>query len=83
MRHHLSGPFLRLTRFIAPEMLECLRKLDSLRRSAGGSGRPGVGIASSGTLVGAGFRRSRAVDCREREDAEELDGESSEDVGTS
>lgn len=74
-----------LTRFIAPENDDWLFGLaspDSLPPplcccTNGGVGKPGVGIASSGTLVGGGgFRLSRFV---ERDDAEELDGESSVD----
>ena len=47
--------------------------------SVGRLGSPSVGIASNGTLVGGGFRRSSVGICKEREDAEELEGESSVD----
>ena len=36
-------------------------------------------MASKGTLVGAGFRRSRVGTCSDRDEPEELDGESSVD----
>ena len=80
IRHHLSGPFLRLTRSTAPDRLDCLFTLGSVCLSGGGVGKPGLGIASKGTLVGGSFRRSEAGDCSERMDVDELDGESSDDV---
>ena len=57
--------------------LDCLFGESRLSRlKEGGAGRPGVGIASSGTLVGGAFRRSEAPPRNERDETEELDGES-------
>lgn len=51
------------------------------RASEGGVGRPGVGIASMGTLVGGFFVFSgEERDVSDREDADELVGESREGV---
>jgi hypothetical protein len=80
IRHHLSGPFFRFTRLTVSDKLGGFLKLDSDWRSGGGVGRPGVGIASNGTLVGGNFLRSEDGDCRECEEPEELDGESSDGV---
>jgi hypothetical protein len=80
MRHHRSYTFFRRIGKLTERDMLCPRfATSSAGFSAGGGGRPGVGMASKGTLVGASFRLSNVAVRREREDADELVGESSDD----
>ena len=65
--------------------LDCLfgGEVSKLTRLEGGAGRPGVGMASKGTLVGGDFLRSEALPRKERDETEEPDGESGIESATS